>query len=333
MKKLRWGAIIRVIISVGLMVFLLTQIHLEELFQHNLDPGLFAIGILIFWGYMLAWALRWWLLLRGAGENVPFGTLFRTHLLGVFLSLLLPDMVGMDVGRMQEMSRVRDNKVGVVSTVLLDRLLGLGTLIMTALVSLLVLGYQYVGTTVLYLIIVLAVGLIVGWLVFFNKGLMKRFGWLLNLPFVNRFASTIKSLYVALHQLQAKRRVLVWAVLMSEVSTLLAVTAVLFLARALGDHTDTVFFYIMMPIVWVVVALPISIGGLGVREAAYVTLFTQVGMDSSLALALSLMHYGMQVMVGVVGGLLWVYASLQALRHPHTDTSMPQDFAAGENRP
>ncbi|MCA9887942.1 MAG: flippase-like domain-containing protein, partial [Anaerolineae bacterium] len=91
--------------------------------------------------------------------------------------------------------------------------------------------------------------------------------------------------------------------------------------------------YIMMPIVWVVVALPISIGGLGVREAAYVTLFTQVGMDSSLALALSLMHYGMQVMVGVVGGLLWVYASLQALRHPHTDTSMPQDFAAGENRP
>ena len=61
-------------------------------------------------------------------------------------------------------------------------------------------------------------------------------------------------------------------------------------------------------------ALPISIGGLGVREQTYLSLFAVVGVPGSTAVAMSLINYVLtNVVVGAIGGGLYALEGLRAL--------------------
>jgi uncharacterized membrane protein YbhN (UPF0104 family) len=78
-------------------------------------------------------------------------------------------------------------------------------------------------------------------------------------------------------------------------------------------------------LLWVVAAasllqsLPISIAGVGVREGAYVYILGTQGVSASSALALSLLVFGIQVLLALAGGLL----QLQQLRHARSNGTVP----------
>ncbi|MGB1285889.1 MAG: lysylphosphatidylglycerol synthase transmembrane domain-containing protein, partial [Aggregatilineales bacterium] len=184
MTKQRRGAALRLLLSIILMGLLLTQIDTENLLTEfqKVNPALYALGLLIFIGSLVAWTLRWSILLYDTGEQVSFRVVFTTLLIGLFLSLFLPSVVGMDAGRMHELSRMRENKIGVVSTVLLDRLIGLVSLVLTALLALLLVGYQFVTLEIALVIVGLTIALPVLWVLFFNRRFMQFFQWTLRLP-------------------------------------------------------------------------------------------------------------------------------------------------------
>ena len=77
----------------------------------------------------------------------------------------------------------------------------------------------------------------------------------------------------------------------------------LLVARALGIEIEPLYFFIFMPLIWVIITVPISISGLGLREGAFVFFFTQVGVSSADAVAISLLYYFYNVIVGGIGGL------------------------------
>ncbi|MDP2688907.1 MAG: lysylphosphatidylglycerol synthase domain-containing protein, partial [Deltaproteobacteria bacterium] len=56
----------------------------------------------------------------------------------------------------------------------------------------------------------------------------------------------------------------------------------------------------------VVAMLPISLSGLGLREGAFVFLFTRVGATQEQALTLSLMWFAIAAIVSVIGGIEYV---------------------------
>jgi uncharacterized membrane protein YbhN (UPF0104 family) len=60
------------------------------------------------------------------------------------------------------------------------------------------------------------------------------------------------------------------------------------------------------PVIFIVTALPISVGGWGVQEGAYAFLFgTFAGMDPNQAVALSVLYKLSMVIVSIPGGLLF----------------------------
>ena len=77
-----------------------------------------------------------------------------------------------------------------------------------------------------------------------------------------------------------------------------------FIARSLGVVLPFTLFLVVVPVVFVATLLPISLGGLGVREGAFVYLLGLVGVDASSALALSLLVYCNRLLLCGVGGLL-----------------------------
>ena len=88
-----------------------------------------------------------------------------------------------------------------------------------------------------------------------------------------------------------------------------------FTAKALHQDVPLAPFLVFVPIICVVAAVP-SIGGLGVREIGAAYLFAKIGIESGVAVSLSLINFLFMVMVGLVGGFIYVYTlSVGRIQH------------------
>jgi hypothetical protein len=273
----------------------------------RINPGYYAVGLLSYFGFISLWALRWHYILRAAGEQIGYWRTFSTTLVGLFFAMFLPEAVGSDLARMSEVTDERRPKANIVSTVLLDRVVGLIAIILMALIAL-VFGSHFLGdTSIFFTIGGLLVALVVGWILFFNQRFM---GWwfdrMFKLPLLGRLETSIRKLYEALYHLHNQPRLLIGALLLALLMEVAQVLSVIFLAKASNIEVDTVYFFIFLPIVWLITTLPISISGLGVREGVFAFLFSQVGVLSSDAVALSLLYYSFRVVSGLVGGLVYL---------------------------
>lgn len=312
MNRQRLTLFIRLGLSVVLIGLLFSLIDRRHFVEHlrSLDVSYFLIGLLCYIISVVLWSVRWYLFIRATGEPATLWRVFKTTITGIFFSMFLPTLVGTDLGRMYEMARDRDDKVGVVSTVLLDRLMGLLTLVLIALVALLF-GYEFVGDGSIPLTIVITtILMVVGWLLFFNRDLMRSFLWVFQLPAVKQLEPTLRSLYNALHHLQSQPRLLISTLFVSILNNFFEILCVIFIARALDVHAEPVYFFLFMPLIWLITTIPISIGGLGLREGVFAFFFNQIGVSSEEAVAMSLLYYGCSVVVGFAGGLAFFRASL-----------------------
>ncbi len=315
MKRPSVGVIVRVLLSIGLLVVLLMLVDRQALLQAfvDMDAQLFVIGLLVYALSVGVWSFRWLLIIRAAGETVGYVRVFLTTLVGLFFSQFLPATVGTDVARMVELTDGEGTNAKVVSTVLLDRLIGLISLVIMALVAL-VFSFAVVGgqeSGIVFLTIGAFLALVIGWLVFFNRGLMRRFNWVFKLPFAGRIESGIRNIYDSLHQLQKQPRMLVFALSVSFVAQIIEIFSIVFIARALNIQIPVVDFFIFVPLVWIVTTIPISISGLGLREGAFAVFFAQVGVSSSDAVAVSLIYYVYHLVLGILGGFVFLRSSLR----------------------
>jgi uncharacterized protein (TIRG00374 family) len=99
----------------------------------------------------------------------------------------------------------------------------------------------------------------------------------------------------------------------------LRIASVYLVGRALGAQEPLVYFAAFVPIILLLSMLPISIGGLGVRENGFVHLFGQVGMVPATAFSMSILAHALSVLAHMPGGLWVVWGRRRVLdaKHPH----------------
>jgi uncharacterized membrane protein YbhN (UPF0104 family) len=78
-------------------------------------------------------------------------------------------------------------------------------------------------------------------------------------------------------------------------------------ARALGIEITPIAFFLAVPMIAVVAGLPISLGGLGIREQTGVILFTLFGMSALQAFSVELIAYLIAIITSIPGGLLFIF--------------------------
>ena len=109
-------------------------------------------------------------------------------------------------------------------------------------------------------------------------------------------------------------RFIVNLLLLALVVQFLRVATHVLVGRALGvEMTFGLFlsFYIFIPLLGLVMILPISLNGLGVREGTGILLFTTVGFSDERALLLEFITYVVMVAVSIIGGVLFLQRHLR----------------------
>jgi uncharacterized membrane protein YbhN (UPF0104 family) len=249
------------------------------------DPALLAAGFVLYLGGLVGTALRASLWLRGWRLQGP-----PIALLGdVLASTLLNAVTVSGAGELYRVQAIVGRGAGAMDAafaVFADRVLGLGVFAGAALLGLAWTGAAWLGLAFSWTIV----------LPFLLGGLAVASGALALMP------THRGRLLEGLRRRRLPRATLA-AIGGLALGTLSCwVLSVACLARALGLEVPFDVLVATAPLVAVAAFLPITIGGIGVREAGYSLLLAPVGVTASGAIALGLAQYACFLIAALLGG-------------------------------
>jgi len=308
-EKNRWSRIWSSLLKISLsLIALLLVVKFVDARQTihiiaRADKALFVSSFVLYQLSIVIRAYRWNILLKSYSLNL---SLYRATLFfytGMFFGLVLPTGFGGDVVRAIALGKETKSEISTVS-VIVDRLSGLLVLFGLALVVL-PFGYNILSRTLLMTTGILCLGGLLAGFVFLEGSLLnyivKHISRANNptLRWVQRFNKAVFQL--------KKRKSELWKVFgVSFVFNLLWIMVHYQLALALDLNLPLILLFTVVPIATILALVP-SIQGLGLRESAIVlVLVTSSGVESSQALALSLLVSFMPISAGLIGGVLYL---------------------------
>jgi len=300
---------LKIAVSVGLLIFIFSTIDLKAflgVIQGANAWWLLAALIMMMLGVVIrAW--RWKILLDAIGVRVPLGELTAIYFIGFLFNNLLPSGLGGDAMRMVELNRHSERGSDAVTSVLVDRFLGLSAL---QAIALLALPYDWgsIPSAVAYFTVLIFVGGLAGGLLLINQRLYltlrERWGLFRRITQIKMIGNLFESFQR--YPLPALGK----SYLVSLLFNLSLITMNVFIGLALGAQATLAQYAVFVPITSLVLVIPISFAGLGVREEAYRQLFGQVGVPPEIAVAMSLMVYFLgNICTGIIGGIIYLIRS------------------------
>ncbi|MDR0515807.1 MAG: flippase-like domain-containing protein [Fibromonadaceae bacterium] len=270
----------------------------------NIDFKYLGIAVLCIFISYFSGCLQWKLLLAIQNVKMTYANLLRFYFVGSFFNNFMPGNVGGDLKKIYDIRQNSEETVGAaVSATLLDRLCGLYVLCAFAL---------GVGSAFFWRDPEQRYFLLPSLLIFlaFSTGLCmlfsRRFGELLfgNLPpFLGERA-------LHLHRrFQAFRTKKLFAQLfsLSVFTQILRVLSHYLCALGIGVGISVSWYFYYIPLVAIVSALPISIGGFGPREFMAASLFGRAGVGPMEAVITQLLAYGANLAVSLLGAVEFLF--------------------------
>ena len=300
----------KIVVSAGLMALLLAKTDLPNLWSHFRSASLPWLGAaLAFYLVMiLVSAWRWHLLLDAQQLVIGRAWLVDSYLVATFFNNFLPSNIGGDVVRIRDTSGHTGSKTIATTVVLMDRGIGLLGLFLVAAVGAVaataVGGHTPVWASLLWLAfgVALAVGSAAVFLPHAVGVLLKP----LRVIHQEWVGERINRLVGTLERFRTQPRSL-----MSCFSGAILVQAVLVafyfaVARSMGIDVPIADLAVIVPVSFVVQMLPVSLNGLGVREATFKLYFAQIGLPAASALAVSLMGAALVMLFSLSGAVAYL---------------------------
>ena len=300
--------LLKLLVSTGLIVFFLTQIHIER-FLGTLVSAKFsyiALALIVYLLSQIFSAGRWMVLARPLGFRGSFREFVIHYLIGMFFNLFAPGTVGGDVSRVYYLARndkTHWDKAGwAVSTVpaavsvFMDRAVGMTALVWLGAIGLLLFPTYPVPSAIRSVTFALAVGLIVGGAA---VPLLRRF-----LPEDGH--PIVVKLRFALRAYRTQWSVIPKAVVLSFLLHLVQAWIHVLLGWALQIEIPFSYSIILYPLVGTFAAIPISLNGIGLREGGYLFLLGLIGINTEKGVAFGLLLFLIVAVDSLIGGVLFL---------------------------
>lgn len=309
MKKKIIKTTLRVVISVGLLVYLILLADIQNIYNtlKLVDVKYFGLAVLFFLICVMLLTVRWQILLNQLKIRHKFRLLANFYFIGYFFNNFLPTTIGGDVSRAYNVARVSGQKANSVGSILLERMMGLLATLTLASMSMFWVIQYFHTPRIIFLTIALLVGIV---LVLVNILVPSTFNFTSNiLKKIKVFAvgDKIQKVLSSIHSYRENKKIILFAFLISLVSQFTLIMMNYILAIALNLEEVTLgFLFIVVPITFILGLFP-SVNGLGVRDSGYVFLLTRIGLSPAEALSLSVLNTLVPVLVSLYGGLLLVF--------------------------
>ena len=274
-----------------------------------------SFGIWIVSVWPLAW--RWQKLLAASGVQERLGWLVRTTFVSYGAAQVLPTSLGGDASRIYETTRRHPGLRGpVAGTVLLERALGgAATLLLAAAGFALAVGHYSVGG---YVWIELAFVLlsVAGAFVLFSQRLHPVLQRLRPLLQRLRVEAVLRDVYLALHAYRRRLGLLGGVFALTVLVQAVRVLAIWSAGKAVGVDLSPRPYYVMGPLLFLVMLVPFTINGLAVRESFFVSFLGSLGVSADQAFAAGFLFFVVTVVVALPGAVIVAWEGLRTRAAP-----------------
>jgi uncharacterized protein (TIRG00374 family) len=299
----------KIVFSGLLIVLILHRIGIARVVEHIHSSDLIWVcGALILFGAShLMGSYQWLILLRSEGITVSWRKTVSFYFVGLFFNNFLIGNLGGDVFRMVDVRRLSKNGTGAVSTVFFDRFAGLFVLSGMAVVAA---PWMITQGDIRFHLRLPILGLIIGWgfvlFLLFNRKFARPFAWLIRLMIPHHIMLKAREVYEKIFILGRDKALLLRVLCLSIVVQSARIMTHYFLGRSLGVTLSPLYYFLIIPIVAVMASLPLSVGGIGLREQTGVVLFGAVGIAALQAFSLEFMAYLVAIVSSLPGGIVFM---------------------------
>jgi glycosyltransferase 2 family protein len=308
-KKKTIVFIIKAVVSTSLLYLIIINIDWHEV-SKNLKSANYILLVVAFILNIVERAeltYKWNLLIWIRGIQISFVRLFFINSIGGFWGLFLPSSLGTDVVRGYYLAKNNSAKSITISSIVVDRILGMFSLMLLGVISLFVAGALIPNTNIrFYALFLFVIVTILFYLfqkektAFFIKELLKKIKY-------KKLTEAISKLHFSILEYRKYPKTLILSFLITVLVQITRVLTYYMIALAFNISFPIIYFFLIIPIIMLVIMIPVSIGGLGVREGTFIASFALVGMSMNNAVIISFSNSFINTLVTSLGGIVYLF--------------------------
>jgi uncharacterized membrane protein YbhN (UPF0104 family) len=289
--KTRSKTWLRIGISVIALALVMRYVGTSSLLRviSRASPGVLVFGLLVFLAGHVVAGLKW-RLLQGPGTGLTVLTTLRAHFAGVASNLMLPGVVGGDLVRVGAVFRQTGRPGAVALASVIDRIIDSISLVGLATIGLLVVRVPLADARRLLVVIVatgVAASAVMVGLLWYFKGRSRH--------------KIVVQLYEAVDLMLQRPLAVLGAFALSLCVQTAFILINVQLGRAVGVDVPLAAWFMVWPLSKLVALAPVSVAGIGVREAAVVILMRPFTSSRDSVMASSLLWQGLLITGGFIG--------------------------------
>jgi uncharacterized protein (TIRG00374 family) len=312
----------RISISAVLIILLLTRLDLSRTVSALVSVrwDFLAASLVTFAASLVLGNVQWVMLLSLQRIHLTFRKTLSFYFVGAFFNNFLPANIGGDIVRVYDVYKESGLPDQTIAATVTDRLFGMVALGLLAMPAGLYVAFRYdaLGLDRAFgmwsLVIVLAFIAILGLTtaVIFSRRLARALERLVRPLLIRGTRERFKRVYESFHMYRSTTRNLPVILAVALVVQALRVLVHYEVSEAMGLAIPVIYFFLFVPVIAIFIALPISIGGLGVREGLGIFFFCKAveGLGSEQAFTMGFLAYVVGVVVSLAGGVIYLARGL-----------------------
>lgn len=303
--------LLKTIVSLGILAYIFTKVvDIRQLWSKLLEANWYYVTAAII-GYFLVQGLsayRWQLLLKPQGIVIPFRKILAFYFLGMYFNFFLPSAIGGDVFKVYYLNKETNRLSSSTASVFFDRDIGMGGLVLIALVVALFNGTSYKGVPLAPIFGLIGLGFVLANLALFYRPTYNLLHRVLSLFKMKRVDEKVERLFDSFNVYRNRWGLITLTMVMSLGVQMGCAFVNMLAANAIGLHTTHgwIDYLVFVPTIGLISMIPVSVGGTGWREGAYILLFQSVGATPDQAAALSVLWLGVVAITSLPGGIIYV---------------------------
>jgi glycosyltransferase 2 family protein len=262
-------------------------------------------------------AWRWRLLLAARGIHEDVRWLTRAYFVSYAWAQILPTGVGGDASRIFETARRHPGQITpVTGSVLLERAIGAAvTLVLAGVGLLLAVGRYSIGVYV-WLEAGFVLGTIAAGIIFFSRSVRRRLRIAVPLARRLRLETPARAVYDGIHGYREHGATQLLVAIVTVGLQLTRIAAIYAGGRAVGIHLSLLPYVVLGPLLFLVMLVPFTVNGLGVREAFFVSFLGKLDVPADAAFACGFLFFVMTILLALPGLAVIVWEQVFDRRLP-----------------
>jgi uncharacterized protein (TIRG00374 family) len=284
--------LLKACVSISLLAFLLLNIDWQKVLENLGEANIILLIVVALLNIIERFEMtyKWNLLIKVRNISVKFWRLFWINSIGSFLGLFLPSSLGTDVVRGYYLMKNNSEKSVSISSVFVDRILGVFSLLTMGVIAVFLsedLLSEYNLKTIIVIMFFLC---LIAVYIFQRNEVSALLQKIADRIKYKRILEYVLKLHSSIIEYKKYPGVLTVSFMFTLLVQITRVLTYYFISLAFNIEISIVYYFLFVPLIMIVMMVPISVGGFGLREGTFVAFFTLVGMSINEAVVITFVN-------------------------------------------